>query len=73
MNLQQIKDDIISYYTYVGNNNVPYPVAVGKNNYYFMLEQEYVNKKEFPKNINIEKDAYVLYYRHYRQKNAINF
>ena len=67
------KDDIISYYSYVGNNNVPYPVAVGKNNYYFMLEQEYVNKKEFPKNINIEKDAYGLYYRDYRQKTPLTF
>jgi len=67
------KDDIISYYSYVGNNNVPYPVAVGKNNYYFMLEKEYVNKKEFPENINIEKEAYGLYYRHYIQKMPLTF
>ncbi len=35
------EDEIIEYYSLVGNNDVPYPVAIGKKNVYFMLEQRY--------------------------------
>jgi len=35
-------DDIVKYYSPVGNNKVPYPVAIGKNCIYFMLDKTYV-------------------------------
>lgn len=35
---------IVDYYSPMGNNGVPYPVAYGEENVYFMLEQQYVPK-----------------------------
>jgi len=36
-NIQKFKinDEIIKYYSFVGNNDVPYPLAIGKKNIYF--------------------------------------
>jgi hypothetical protein len=42
-------DKIIKYYSFVGNNDVPYPVAIGEKYYYFWIYPEgYLEKKEFP-------------------------
>jgi hypothetical protein len=54
-------DEFEAYYSPVGNNDVPYPVLVGKENVYFMLDKKYVPREHFPTNQNWE-DAYSLYY-----------
>jgi hypothetical protein len=62
------KDDIVKYYSPIGNNDVPYPVAVSKENIYFMLDETYVpikNIKDFDKWKEIDlADAYQYYYGH---------
>lgn len=45
-------DIIIKYYSFVGNSDVPYPVAISKDNAYFMLDYKYINKKYFSQNID---------------------
>lgn len=35
-------DIITEYYSAVGNNDVPYPIAIGEEAAYFMLDQDYV-------------------------------
>ena len=55
-------DDIITkYYSFVGNSDVPYPVAMSKDNAYFMLDYKYINKKYFPQNIDWN-DSYKNFY-----------
>lgn len=56
------KDEIKKFYSPVENSDVPYPVAVGTENVYFMLDKKYVPKKLFPKGIDWERDAYTLFY-----------
>jgi hypothetical protein len=56
------KDKIQKYFSFVGNSNVPYPVAVGSENVYFMLERMYVPKSVFPPKTDWEKDAYGMFY-----------
>jgi len=59
----KIGDEIIEYYSPIGNNDVPYPVAIGKENIYFMLDKSYVPIKYFEglKKIDLI-DAYSYYY-----------
>jgi hypothetical protein len=39
---EPVEDDtIVKYYSPVGNNDVPYPYAVGKKNVYFMWDKTY--------------------------------
>lgn len=41
------KDEIIDYLTPIGNrSNVPYPVAYGTDNVYFMLDKKFIKKDE---------------------------
>lgn len=56
-------DDILKYYSPVGNNDVPYPVSIGTENIYFMLDNSYVPKKYF-EGLNEKQlmDAYDYYY-----------
>ena len=64
-------DEIIEYYSPVGNNDVPYPVAIGKENVYFMLESDktYVPIKYFEGFKKIDFiDAYGYYYGHIGNK-----
>ena len=59
-------DTIIAYYSKVGNSDVPYPVALGDKNAYFMLdlwEKGVVPRDVFPPNTDWE-DAYMLFYGH---------
>ena len=59
-------DTIIAYYSKVGNSDVPYPVALGEKNAYFMLnlwETGVVPRDVFPPNTDWE-DAYMLFYGH---------
>ncbi len=49
------KDDPIEhYYSAVGPNDVSYPVALGKKNVYFMLDNVYIDRKLFPKDTDFE-------------------
>lgn len=53
------KDDtIVSYYSPLGNSQVPYPYALGENYAYFMLDKKVV----YIDFINTEKDGYTQYY-----------
>ena len=68
-------DRIVAYYSQVGNSDVPYPVALGEKNAYFMLEPTthgrnatyigggLVPRSVFPPNTDWE-DAYMLFYGH---------
>lgn len=51
-------DEIVEYMSHVGNSDVPYPYAVGKNKTYLMIEDVYLNNKD----IDFEKDVYTQYY-----------
>jgi hypothetical protein len=42
-------DIIIDFYSPVGRNDVPYPVAIGNNNIYFLLDKKYVSVNKFIK------------------------
>lgn len=60
-----IKDDIIvKYYSDIGNNDVPYPYAIGKTHIYFMLNKEAVEISYF----NMKKNIYEQYYYEHRIK-----
>ena len=50
---------IIDYVSDVGNNDVPYPYAIGETNVYLMIENVY-----FPKNICTIAQCYMNYYGH---------
>lgn len=43
------KDIIKDYYSPVGNNDVSYPIAIGKINLYFIAEKQYIPLKDIPK------------------------
>jgi hypothetical protein len=49
-------DEITHYISIIGNNDVPYPYAVGRDNIYLMIESKYFDKTLF--------SPYTLYYRH---------
>ena len=55
------KDRIIKYDSPVGNNDVPYPLAYGEDNLYFMLDMEYVPRSAFPKNVSTD-NAWEIYH-----------
>jgi hypothetical protein len=38
-------DEIINFISPVGNNDVPYPFAIGKKNTYFFFEDTYIDNK----------------------------
>lgn len=55
------KDEITEYHSPVGNNDVPYPVAIGTDYVYFMIEDVYVAKElfeDFPKKYKWHDHAY---------------
>lgn len=62
-----LNDEIINYYSIIGNNDVPYPVAIGKKYLYFLLEGDktYIDFKFFI-NLNEKQlsNAYSYYYGH---------
>lgn len=51
-------DEIIKYYSDIGNSDVPYPYAIGKTHIYLMLEKEAVEKSYF----DMKKNIYEQYY-----------
>ena len=61
----KIDDTINEYYSPVGNNDVPYPVALGSKNNYFMLDKTYVSNDKFKDLTKKNKiDLYSYYYGH---------
>ena len=51
-------DSIVTYYSDIGNSDVPYPYAVGKTHIYIMLDKVVVEKSFF----DMKKDIYQQYY-----------
>jgi len=47
-------DDIYDYHSEVGNNDVPYPIALGTDNLYFMTERTRVERNEIRMDITFE-------------------
>lgn len=66
----QAPEQIINYYSQVGNNDVPYPVAESENYLYFMLDKMYVSKYRFPDDeLQWDKQgAYMQFYGHMNPK-----
>ena len=56
-------EPVEAYHSYMGNNDVPYPVTLTNKDAYFMLDYVYVPRSEFPKGINWN-DAYNAFYGH---------
>jgi len=61
-------DEIVKYYSPVGNSDVPYPYAVGVSNTYFMLSNGTVKEglKYYyasNKDLDMTTDAYAQFYR----------
>jgi hypothetical protein len=60
-------DVIVDYHSLVGNNDVPYPVALGEKYAYFMLDRKCIPLSEIPKEIQESMfDAYTFFYGHTR-------
>ena len=62
-----VKNKILKYFSYVGNNDVPYPYAIDHEYYYFMLDNVYVKRdlidpvmKKYKKELNC--DPYYFFY-----------
>jgi hypothetical protein len=57
-------DTIIEYASPIGNNDVPYPVAIGEKNVYFMLGREFVPRASLKSPITVGgvMDLYGEYY-----------
>jgi len=56
------KEEIIKYFSLIGRNDTPYPIALGENNVYFMLDKFYISRDYFPKKLDIKhfEAAYFL-------------
>ena len=39
-------DQVESYFSLIGNNDVPYPILLGTKNVYFMLDHVYVSREK---------------------------
>ncbi len=55
-------DKIVEYFSQVGPNDVPYPVALGQENAYFMIENKYVPRDAFPEDVDWYSKAYGIFY-----------
>jgi len=63
------KDNVITeYYSPIGNNDVPYPYAVSKNNTYLMLDEAIIDNKYIDHDEYYGIDVYNLYYGHYKDE-----
>lgn len=57
----EMNDELDKFYSPVGNNDVPYPLVLGKEYVYFLLDKKYVARDLFPKN-QVWEDAYIPWY-----------
>lgn len=58
-------EEIYKYYSNIGNNDVPYPVALGKQYVYFLIETSYYKKELFPPKQNMN-DVHTELYKYYK-------
>lgn len=62
----QMDDNVDQYFSMVGRNDVPYPVLLGTENVYFMLESDhsYIPRQMLPANLTKAQweDAYTYFY-----------
>ena len=67
-------EEILDYVSPVGNNDVPYPIAFGEKNVYFMLDKRFIAKNELETPITIAKseDIYGEFYGHIGSKNKVH-
>lgn len=59
------EDEITQYYSMIGNSDVPYPVAIGEKNVYFLIENCCLSKElfnDFPSKYSWGLDAYSKLY-----------
>ena len=56
-------EEIIKYYSLIGNSDVPYPVALSKNYAYFMLDCQQIERKKIPKDTDWP-NGYSWFYGH---------
>jgi len=76
----KINDEIIKYYSFIGNNDVPYPMAIGKKNiYFFEYPEGYLSITEFPKDLEkiidkgIELSPFLIPFLYkYNKKNKLS-
>ena len=47
-------DNIVKYFSMVGNSDVPYPVLLGEINFYSMVNKQYCSREEFPHTYKIK-------------------
>ena len=64
-------DDIIFLFSLIGRNDVPYPVLLGTQNVYFMLDKIFIPLSYFPPNMKPTdyEDAYQMYYSFLSKQN----
>ena len=60
----QMEDSVESYFSLIGNSDVPYPVLLGTEYAYFMLDRCYVARTEFSPSMTKAdwEDSYQRYY-----------
>jgi hypothetical protein len=69
----ETKDEILEYHSQVGNSGVPYPLAIGEKNVYFLIEkgeEGYLSKEyfeEFPKKYKWAIDGYSRLWGHFEK------
>ena len=68
-----MEDTVTAYYSAIGPNDVPYPVLVGSENVYFMLDKKYVPRSVFvgPMTEAEWADAYTYYYGYKNPKTCV--
>ena len=59
-----VEDEVDAYYSLIGNNDVPYPVLVGTQNVYFMLDHKVMPRTAFKGKMGVAEwaDAYRFFY-----------
>lgn len=57
-------DEVVKYFSEVGNSDVPYPVLLGKKNFYSMIEKTFASLNYFPPNYKTAdfESAHNFYY-----------
>lgn len=66
-----VPDEITEYYSLLGNNDSPYPVAFSKNNIYFIADYVYINRKDFPVTFLNTKHKSAAYSEYYKNEKKI--
>ena len=60
----EANDEFVKYFSFIGNSDVPYPILLGKNNFYSMIDMTYASRSYFPKTWKISdyEDSHGYYY-----------